>query len=761
MKTAVTQRLAVACSRHPWRTVGVWFAILLLAMGSIAGLLGPALTTEGNITTKPDSVKGLDLLDDRFADRDAVTELVAVRSDDGSAQDPAFRDRVGALRAQIAAAEAVVSVGDPYAAEPTGQVSADGTAVLLPVVMDDVGGEDPATGILDVIDAVEAVDGRPGVTAAITGDWTLNNDFLVVSQHDLEKGELQFGLPAALVVLLLVFGAVVAAFVPLAMAIVSIVVALGLAALVGQAVDLSFFIVNMVVAMGLALGIDYTLFVASRYREERHHGVSELDAISVSGATASKAVFFSGSSFVVALLGLLLVPDTVLRSLAFGAIVVGIVTVVAALTLLPALLSLLGDRIERGRIPFLPRQHGGESPFWRRAVALVTARPGITAGLTTLVLLAAAAPVLSLSTGSSGLTSLPDSTVAKSGFDLLDATFPGGTRTDPAAVVVDADPSAPDVAAAIDRLRSAVADDPAFGAVAVSRNPAGDLGLVEIALTGDTASAAAKNAITDLRETYVPRAFDGVDAPVYVTGITAFNMDYANLIDTWLPIVITFVLALSFLLLLLVFRSVVLPVKAVLLNLLSVGAAYGLMVLVFQEGIGAELLGLQQIDQVEPWVPVFLFSVLFALSMDYHVFLLTRIRERYLATGDTLDAVRHGIGATGRIITGAALIIVVVFVGFATGDLVGFQQMGFGVGVALLLDATVIRTVLVPSSMVLLGRWNWYLPGWLDWLPELHVEGGPEGEAEHRVIELPRQPGTPAAETGATSLSGGRDAEDR
>jgi RND superfamily putative drug exporter len=199
------------------------------------------------------------------------------------------------------------------------------------------------------------------------------------------------------------------------------------------------------------------------------------------------------------------------------------------------------------------------------------------------------------------------------------------------------------------------------------------------------------------------------------------------------------VLGLSFLLLMTVFRSVVLPLTAVLLNLLSVGAAYGLMVLVFQEGIGADLLGLTQIDQVEPWVPVFLFSVLFALSMDYHVFLLTRIRERYLATGDTLDAVRHGIGATGRIITGAALIIVVVFVGFATGDLVGFQQMGFGVGVALILDATVIRTVLVPSTMVLLGRWNWYLPRWLEWLPELHVEGGAEGEAEAAVVDLPRQ----------------------
>ena len=748
MKRSVTEVLAAACARHPWRTVLAWLVAFALSLASVALLLGGALTTEGNVTTRPESVVGFDLLEDRFPQRDAVNELVVVRAEQGTAQDPGVRDLVARVRADIAAAEAVEDVGDPYAPGVEGLVSADGRAVLLPVTMADPddGEADPAVGILDVIDVVESADAEAGVSAAITGDWTLNNDFLEVSQHDLEKGELQFGLPAALVVLLVVFGAVVAALVPLAIAIVSIVVALGIAAVVGQVVDLSFFIVNMVVAMGLALGIDYTLFNASRYREERHAGVGRLGAIAVAGATASKAVLFSGSAFVVALLGLLLVPDTVLRSLAFGAVVVGIVTVAAALTLLPAMLALLGDRIERGRIPFLPRQEGGESPFWRKAVAAVTWRPALTAGVTCLLLLAAAAPVLGLATGASGVSALPDSTVAKQGFAALDESFPAGARTSPAQVVVDADPSTPEVAAAIDRLREAAAGDAAFGASTVTTNPAGDLALVELALTGDVNGPDADAAIDRLRDDHVAQAFAGVDAEVYVTGITAFNMDYAQLIDRWLPIVIAFVLGLSFLLLLLVFRSVVLPLKAVALNLLSVGAAYGLMVLVFQEGVGADLLGLQQIDRVEPWVPVFLFSVLFALSMDYHVFLLTRIRERYLDSGDTLDAVRHGIGATGRIITGAALIIVVVFVGFATGDLVGFQQMGFGVGVALLIDATVIRTVLVPSSMVLLGRWNWYLPRWLEWLPELHVEGGPEGEAEHRVIEFPEQAEAPREE---------------
>jgi RND superfamily putative drug exporter len=736
MAVSSTQRWATACARHPWRVVVAWLLVLGLSVSSSVLFLGSALTTEGRVTSDPDSIRGFDLLEERFPDRDAVTELVVVRSSTGDVEEPGFVATVSDLRAEIEAAEAVKAVGDPFAGDQApGMVSGDGRAVLLPVVMNESEGEDPAVGIVDVVDAVEAVDNEAGVSANIAGDWTVGYDFTVTSQHDLERGEMQFGLPAALIVLLLVFGAIVAAMVPLAMALTSVVVAVGIAAVVGQSVELSFFIVNMVVAMGLALGIDYTLFVVSRYREERHAGLAKLDAIAVCGATASKAVLFSGSSFVVALLGLFLVPDTVLRSLAFGAVVVGLVTIASALTLLPAMLALLGDRIERGRIPFVARQHGGESGFWRRVVQLVTRRPALTATVTAAVLIALAIPLFNLQTGSSGFSSLPDDTVAQQGFAALEESFPTGTRTSPAQVVIDAAADDPAIADAVQSLRDEVAGDATLGASSVEVSPEGDLTLVEIALTEDPAAAGARTAVERLRDDYLPAAFDGVEADVYVTGITAFNLDYATLIDFWLPIVIAFVLTLSFLLLLLVFRSLVLPIKAVILNLLSVGAAYGLMVLVFQEGVGAEFLGLTQIEQVEPWVPVFLFSVLFALSMDYHVFLLTRIRERYLATGDTIDAVTHGVGATGRIITGAALIIVVVFIGFATGDLVGFQQMGFGVGVALLLDATVIRTVLVPSTMVLLGRWNWYLPGWLEWLPELHVEGGAEGVAEHVVID--------------------------
>jgi RND superfamily putative drug exporter len=292
--------------------------------------------------------------------------------------------------------------------------------------------------------------------------------------------------------------------------------------------------------------------------------------------------------------------------------------------------------------------------------------------------------------------------------------------------VVTGDVTSGAVTAAMTRLEASVAEDRDFGPSQSQTSDNGKVALVSIPLIGDPDHSQARRGLERLRTDLIPAAYDGTDTSVLVGGATAENVDYSDVINHWLPIVLAFVLGLSFLLLTLVFRSLVLSATAVILNLLSVGAAYGLLVLVFQHGVGADLLGLQQVERVEAWVPVFLFSVLFALSMDYHVFLLSRIRERYAQTGNTDEAVVHGIAATGRIITGAAVIIVVVFAGFAAGQLVMFQQMGFGVGVALLVDATIIRMLVVPAAMTLLGRWNWYLPSWLNWLPELHVEGDPD-----------------------------------
>jgi RND superfamily putative drug exporter len=721
--TPMTQRLARFAAVHPWRVIAAWGLLLVASVVAIGSLIGSAYSSDGGVTTDPESAQAARVIGDSFSQGDRIDEAVIIYSAELTADSPEFVAFVGDVRSAIESTGAAETVRDPYSPDQPA-ISEDRHAAVVTLVL----GHDGEGGIVEVLDEVEAADSAAGFDVDITGGNTLDHDFEELSESDLTNGELKFGLPAAMIVLLLVFGALVAAFIPMAIAIGSIIVTVAISTVLGQVTDLSFFIVNMITAMGLALGIDYSLFVLSRYREERQAGRDKVDAIMVTGATSSKAVLFSGSSFVVALLGLLLVPETILRSLALGAIIVGVVTMAAAITLLPALLSLLGDRVHALRLPFVGRDHAAESPFWTRAVSGVVRRPAVALTLGVLVLVAAAYPV-GLRTGTSGVESLPDSTHSKAGALALERSFPEVSTTDPAQVVVTGDIGSDAVDAAIAELEASVAGDRDFGPSQRHVSDDGQVALISIPLIGDPDDTQARRGLERLRADLIPAAFGGTDATVLVGGKTAENVDYSDVINQWLPIVLAFVLGLSFLLLTLVFRSLVLSATAVILNLLSVGAAYGLLVLVFQHGVGVDLFGLQQVERVEAWVPVFLFSVLFALSMDYHVFLLSRIRERYARTGDTEEAVVHGIAATGRIITGAALIIVVVFAGFAAGQLVMFQQMGFGVGVALLVDATLIRMVVVPAVMVLLGRWNWYLPSWLEWLPELHVEGDPEAVA--------------------------------
>jgi uncharacterized membrane protein YdfJ with MMPL/SSD domain len=501
------------------------------------------------------------------------------------------------------------------------------------------------------------------------------------------------------------------------------VVGLALTALVGQAFPLSVFATNMLTGMGLALGIDYSLFVLSRYREERLHGRERLEAIAVVGATAGRAVLFSGIAFILAMVALLLVPSTIMRSVAAGAILVAPVSVAAALTLLPALLSLLGDRVNAPRIPlFGGTADRDQSPFWSRTVRAVMRRPAASLALATAILLAMAVPVLALRSGEAGVSTLPDRLAAKQGYLALNAQFPGET-TEPVEVVIDGDAASPAVRSGIARLRERLASEELFGRAEPETNRAGDLTVLTVPIRGDPLGEDAVDAVRELRSEHVPAAFRDPGVQVLVAGDTAESIDKSGTMNGWLPIVLVFVFGLSFVLLTIAFRSLVVAGKAIAMNLLSVGAAYGLLVLVFQEGVGNELLGFPQVDTIESWVPLFLFAVLFGLSMDYHVFLLTRIRERFSQTGDNSDAIAHGVASTGRIITGAALIIIAVFSGFARGDLVMFQQMGFGVAIALLLDATIVRLVLVPAAMELLGDRNWYLPAWLRWLPDVQVEG--------------------------------------
>jgi putative drug exporter of the RND superfamily len=396
------------------------------------------------------------------------------------------------------------------------------------------------------------------------------------------------------------------------------------------------------------------------------------------------------------------------------------------------LLSLLGDRVNSLRVfrrkPAAGRE--GSHVFWDRITHGVMRRPVASLVVAAGLLIAASVSYFDMDTGFSGVSTLPDETSSKQAFDVLAAEFSGGLNS-PVETVVDGDVRAPEVEAAIGRFQGLLADDPMFGPARVQISEGGDAALISAPLTADPSGDAATATIERVRENYVPTAFEGVGADVLVGGETAFSKDFFDLADQYTPVVFAFVLGLSFMLLTVVFRSIVVPIKAIILNLLSVGAAYGLIVLVFQKGVGADLLGFQQVEAIEAWLPLFLFSILFGLSMDYHVFLLSRIRERFDQTGDNTESVAYGLRTTGGLITGAAIIMVAVFGGFAAGNLVMLQQMGFGLAVAVLIDATIVRSVLVPATMKLLGDRNWYLPRWLQWLPDVKVEG-PEGERAGR-----------------------------
>jgi uncharacterized membrane protein YdfJ with MMPL/SSD domain len=694
--------------------------VALVGFLLISGFLGSALSSEGDVTSNPESKQAQDLIDERFPEREALDEVVIVRSEEVTVAAPAFRERVESLVEELSGSDSVEEVSSYL--DPRGEVlvSSDAHATILPLVL--AGDEEDS--IVDVVEIVERAAGEDGFTVDITGEFTVGRDFEEVSGEDLQKGELQFGLPAAMVILLLVFGTLVGAAIPMTMAVLSIIVALAMVSVIGQFFEVNLFVTNMLVAMGLALGIDYSLFIVSRLREERAKGLPHGEAILNVSSTATRAVVLSGTAFSLALLGMFLVPDTVLRSLALGAIVVAVVSIGVALTFHPALLMVLGDRIDHMRVPWLGKRvsasAGTEGRFWGGAVRAVVRHPAISLVAAVAVLLLATSPLLGLKLGASGPSSLPDDALGKQGLIALERDFPTGA-TEPVDVVVDTR-GAPAPEAELASLRDQLEQDSDFAAESATIEEGGDLAIASVPLNVEGSSEEASAAIDRIRDQYVPQAFGNASDLVLVGGLPAENRDYFALIGTWLPIVIAFVLALTLILLTLAFRSIVVSLTAIVVNLLSVGAAYGLLVLVFQEGVGADLFGFGQVDRVEAWVPVFLFSVLFGLSMDYQVFLLSRIRERYTATGDTTEAIIFGVGSTARLITGAALIIIAVFAGFAAGELVAFQQMGFGVAIALFIDATIVRLVVIPAAMRLFGGRNWYLPSWLEWLPHVEIE---------------------------------------
>ncbi len=717
-KTGFTGRIAGASARHPWRTMVIW-VLAVVAAFALAGNLDSVLTQDGELLTTTESGTADSLIVDHYPTEDALQEYVVMEGSGIGAGDSEFDAAAGSLVDSMRASDNVVSVVSYLDGVP-GLVGTDQQSALAVVTVD--GQDDPDVLVQSMLGAIEAANSET-FRATTAGEGSINSEFGALATETMQRGEI-IGLPVALVILIVVFGAVVAAGIPLLIALLAILVSMGMTVIVGQAFDLSLFVVNMIMMIGLAVGIDYTLFIVQRFREERATGHAVLDSVVRAGDSATRAVFFSGMTVVIALFGLLIMPDTVMRSLGMGAILVVVASVAGALTLLPAVLGLLGDRVNKGKVPGLSGTgyHEGGGRFWHRVTRAVTARPVISMLIAGGILLAAASPYLGLNTGQNFIEALPEDSPGRHAFSVLSDEFGTGVVTTD--IVVDNSGSE----ASISTLVSVLENDPAYGDIDVTPSADGEVTLVQAVTKLDPSTNEARNEVANLRQNVIPAAFGTGAASVYVTGIAASMADYVEVIDTWMPIIFVFVLGLSFVLLMIVFRSIVVPLKAIIMNLLSVGAAYGLLVAVFQNGFGAELLGFQQTDVIEAWIPLFLFTVLFGLSMDYHIFLLSRIKERYDITGDNDESVAFGLGSTGAIITGAALIMVAVFGGFAAGDLIMFQQMGFGLAVAIILDATIVRTVLVPATMTLLGDRNWYLPSWLEWLPEVHIEGIPEQE---------------------------------
>ena len=763
------ETMARASSRHPGRTIGIWFLILVGGMASLSTLLAPALTTSFDFTNNPEAKQAKAILTERNLIQDNVTETFVVAEDSsGTASESALTQRVNDLLTglkdlgpgvikTVPASYPLPSTGatDPQTSGLGPIESQDGKAVLFTAIY--AGDVDQATKNFDKVTALQVKASGDGINTYLLGQVSSSADFKKISEEDLRFGE-GIGVLAAIIVLIIVFGAVVAGITPIVMGIFAILVTLGIVGLIGQIWSFSFFTPNLISMMGLAVGIDYSLFIVSRYREERHRGREKLEAIAASGATANRAVFFSGMTVVLALAGMLLVPTTIFRSLAGGAIIVVLVSVAASMTLLPAILSLLGDKINAGRILGKNRntEHGRPGGFWDRASRTVMGRPVVWLVLAATFMITLSVPYWfqghpndsgrGIKTGLSGISTLPDSAQSKQAFNIILKEFPTSGSQASARIVIEArgvgTPAAqsggaahlaPPYATAVRSLESSISGDPNLGkplAPQVSQD--GTVALVEIPLAGaatDSQSEIAVKTIADLRSIYIPKAFGSTGATVLVGGDTAFVKDFFDISSNYTPLIILVVLALSFILLTVVFRSLVVPAKAIVMNLLSVGAAYGLIVLIFQKGgpgfaaTIAGWLGFQQVDAIEAWLPLFLFSILFGLSMDYHVFLLTRIREEYDKTHDNAEAVAYGLRTTGGIITGAAVIMVAVFAGFAAGRLTSLQEMGFGLAVAVFMDATIVRSILVPSTMRLLGDRNWYLPKWLEWLPKVDVEG--------------------------------------
>ncbi|PKB82490.1 MAG: hypothetical protein BZY88_04320 [SAR202 cluster bacterium Io17-Chloro-G9] len=715
-----TGRIAGWSARHRWWVIAASILVIFLAIFTANTVETKLLDYDG----EGESAYGADLIGERFDLDFAPTEQLIFSNSTLDANTPAYRAEVEDLVRQLRALPEVASVTSFYDTGDPTMVSDDGHVVLAQVVIagDESDAEDKIDAILNTVRAAGA-NNAGSFEIAIAGNTSIIQQLEKIDEEDFATMMI-VTMVLALTFMLIAFRGVVAALIPLVMALGSIFTALGVATIVSHVYPMVDFLAQVVLLMGMAVGVDYSLFIVSRYRSERKAGRAKLEAITLASNTTGRAVFYAGIVVLLSLAGLILTGSAIFVSMSIGVIIVVFLALAASLTLLPALLAALGDNVNRLRLPFIGREGNDNGGVWGAITDKVLARPVVMASITALALAAIAVPAFSLNLAfASGSDSLHDAVEAKRGLELLEENFTSGLA-DPAYVIVDAsNVNAPEVQAQVARLIAMAGDDKAFFPPFETRiNAAGSLLYVQIPMAGGTNEDEAESNVRHLRQDIVPVAFSDTNTRVYVSGSAAGSIDFTDQMVGTAPYVFGFVLGLSFLLLLVMFRSIVIPVKAIGLNLLSVGAAYGVLVMVFQWGWGITLLGSDATGVIMPWLPLFLFAILFGLSMDYHMLLLNRIKEGYDQGLTNEESVSQGIRMTAGQITSAAAIMVGIFGTFALGRSVELQQMGVGLGVAILIDATVIRSVLLPASMKLLGDRNWYLPTWLEWLPNVSTE---------------------------------------
>jgi uncharacterized membrane protein YdfJ with MMPL/SSD domain len=704
-------------AQHRKTAIWGWLAFVVVAF-MIGGAVGTKTLQQDQLGVG-ESGRAATTIESAFPR--SADELVLVESGTAKATDPSFRAVVRDVQRRLAGVPYVQQIESPYAAGNAGQVSKDGRSALIrfKIAGDDTQTQDRVGAALDAVSAAQAA--NPDFTVAESGDASINKKLNESISADFRQALLT-SLPITLLILLIAFGALVAAGVPILLALTAVIGTIGLMGPISHlnAVDTS--VNEVILLIGLAVGVDYSMFYLRREREERESGRSESASLAAAAATSGRAVMVSGFTVMVAMAGMYLAGASTFQSFATGTILVVAMAVVGSLTVLPATLAWLGDRIEKGGVPIIKNQpwNAGESALWSRILNPVLRHPLISVVATAGLLIVLSIPAFSLHTANPGVQSLPQDISVIQTYNKIQAAFPGGPI--PAVVAVSADDvTTPEMRAAIADLGKQASSNPLFEQpITVDVSSDHTVAQVSIPLAGDGSDAQSRAALTELRNTIIPATIGQVPgATGDVTGYTADSEDFTSTMKSHAPLVFGFVLLAAFILLLFTFRSIVIPLKAIVLNLLSVGAAYGILVWIFQEGHLEGVLGFKSTGSIVSWMPIFLFVVLFGLSMDYHVFILTRIREAFDRGRSTEDAVAHGIKTTAGVVTGAAVVMISVFAIFATLSLLIFKQLGIGLAVAVLIDATLIRGVLLPATMKLLGDWNWYLPGWLEWLPRV------------------------------------------